>query len=264
MVLFMKSHDDYKNSIEQKADGIIRKRKRLNRTIASVTSIAACIALIICAFTLMPDLIGGNPGVGTDLTSASQSDNPNLAPVINMNAVAGIDRASRLYFDPEKTYTETWDWGRITAYFGKDITPDYITAGLKPDPQLAAQEVILNNDGTVAYDAIWLNYFTFYYEDGSQSTGGDSTGISIIASKAGYSRDCIIMWPEDMKESLLNGVSVKFGHNEMGWGGTYETPYSYYDLFIAEFTKDGISFQVTSSNISEEEFVKMVDSLTQK
>ena len=65
-----------------------------------------------------------------------------------------------------------------------------------------------------------------------------------------------------IEESLLNDVIVRFGHRSFGYGGTYENPDFYYDVYVAEFSKDGINYYVQSSNISEQEFVKMVDSLT--
>ena len=65
-------------------------------------------------------------------------------------------------------------------------------------------------------------------------------------------------------ESLLNDVIVRFGHRSFGYGGTNENPDSYYDMYVAEFAKDGINYSVLSSNINEQEFVKMVDSLTAK
>jgi hypothetical protein len=269
----MKSHEEYRNSIDQKANMLLRKRKQRNRFI---TSSAACLALVVCAAAIMSALVSSDPSmddpgsIGLHGTGSSENpttpENPGAALVVHMNTVSEDTGASRLYFDPEKTYEETWDWNKIVQYLGRDITPDYIMPGLKINPNIAKQTVIFNNDGTMAYDAIWLEYYTEYpYADGSQSIGGSSTGIQIIASKAGHSGICgIYVWPEDMKESPLNNVAVKFGHANMGYGGTYEKPDFYYDLYIAEYAKDGISFQVLSSNISEQEFVKMVDSLTRK
>lgn len=271
----MKNNEDYRRAIELKAEKIIQKRKRF---IASAASAVACFSLIICAVVLMPDLINKNPlpknhgRAHENMTNKSNKQSghnmttptPYSVPVVNMNTISESMGSDRLYFDPKKTYEETWNWKQITKYLGKDITPAYITDGLKINPKIAEQTVIFNNDGTMAYDQIWLEYYTEYYDDGSQSIGGDSTGIRIIASKTGYPQDCIYVWPSDMKETLLNDVSIKFGYRKMGWGGTAEKPEHYYDLYIAEFIKDNISFQVESSNIKEQEFIKMVDSLTQK
>ena len=123
--------------------------------------------------------------------------------------------------------------------------------------------IIRNNDGSIAYDAIWLEYYTEYpYEDGSRVIGGHSTGIRIIASKMEDIHDCGVVWKGDVEESLLNDVVVRFGHRSSWYGGTYENPDFYYDMYVAEFAKDGINYYVQSSNISEQEFVKMVDALT--
>ena len=262
----MKNNEAYRNSIEQKADGIIQKRKQRNRTITGVTSAAACLALVICTIMFAPGLWGtdpiiDNPGISGPASTGSEQQGQ--MSVVNMNAISESDQlgASRIMYDPNTTFEETWDWDRVIEYFGKDITPSYITAGLKPNPRLTEQTVIINNDGTMALDTIWMQFFTFYYEDGSQGVGGGSTGIQIVASKIGHPSCAIYLWPEDMKETLLNDVSVRFGHMKMGWGG-FEDAEDYYDFFVAEFTKDGINFEVTASNISETEFIKVVDSLT--
>ncbi|MCL2099070.1 MAG: hypothetical protein FWH24_01360 [Oscillospiraceae bacterium] len=164
------------------------------------------------------------------------------------------NNSDRSYFDPETTYRETWDWSRVIEYLGKDITPDYLMPGLQTNPwKENLNIVIFNNDGSIAYDGIWLEYYTEYpYEDGSQSIGGNSTGIRIIASKMEGINDCGIVWEEDIEESLLNGVIVRFGHRS----------FENWEMYVAEFSKDGINYYVQSSNISEQEFVKMVDSLT--
>ncbi len=63
----MKSNEEYRNSIDQKVNMIICKRKRRNRFIATVTSAVTCLVLVICAVTAIPNLINKdslieNPG----------------------------------------------------------------------------------------------------------------------------------------------------------------------------------------------------------
>lgn len=53
----MKSHEEYRNSIERKAAAIIQKRKQRNRIATVTISAAVCLALIIGAFTLTPGSI---------------------------------------------------------------------------------------------------------------------------------------------------------------------------------------------------------------
>jgi len=273
----MKNHEEYRSSIDQKAAEIFKKRKQLSRF---VTSAAACLALVVCAVVALPTLFDNmpnpdNPGIVSgeqpgETSSPGEQTTPEkpgtAVPVVHMNTVSVRSGAARPYFPPNETYRETWDWVRAIQYLGKDITPDYLMPGLKTNPWIDRQaEVVFNNNGTLAYDEVWLSYFTdFPYKDGSQAIGGNSTGIQITASKIGCRPDCIVVWGEDMKESNLNGVAVKFGHSEVGYGGTLENPDFYYDAYVAEFSKDGIYYYVGSSNISEVEFVKMVDSLTGK
>jgi len=53
----MKSNEEYKNSIDQKANIIIRKRKQRNRFITTTTSVVVCLVLIVCAATVLPSII---------------------------------------------------------------------------------------------------------------------------------------------------------------------------------------------------------------
>ena len=292
----MKSHEDYKSSIDKKAERILQHRKRRRRYMVIASSFTVSLILIICAATIIPDFIKKTDFLANPDSNYSQVENPtdssthdtkytessssksststtNHSSTTNtsssyphfetatINVITNFSAANRLCYDPKKTYKETWTWDKITAYLGKDITPAYIMDGLKRNSALNEQTVIFHNDGTLAYDALWLEYYTEYYEDGSQCIGFNSTGIRIIASKLGYAQDCIYVWPSDMKLTIINGVSVKFGYRKMPVGGTAEKPESYYDMFVAEFINDTISYQIVSSNISEDEFVKMVVSM---
>lgn len=296
----MKSSEAYKGSIYEKADKAALKKANRKRMLISVSTVTICVTLVIFAAAFFPDSAKSplipenstqsstekpsiiNPTDGNKASSSSpaksssaESDNlptspnpaPSQAPYIprfqtaTMNIITGTGSGCLLHFDPQKTYKEVWTWDKIVSYLGCDITPAYIMPGLKMNVKQNTQTVIFNNDGTLAYDAIWLEYYTEYEDDGSQSIGFNSTGIRIIASRLGYSRDCVYIWPSEPNETLIGGVSVMLGNQSMDFGGTAENPEGYYDIYVAEFTKDGISYQVTSSNIDENEFVKMVTSL---
>jgi len=272
------------NILDRVHSGEAKKGTVFNMAINPMKVLAPIAACFIIALAVsIPILLNNDEGSITTLEGPSAqptqptqpidpgqpaAENPVVLPVIHMNSFAELSMDSaRLYFDPETTYRETWDWSQAVEYLGKDITPDYLMPGLQTNPWIDRQNqnlVILNNDGSIAYDRIWLEFYTEYpYEDGSQVIGGDSTGIRIIASKMEGIHDCVV-WGENMEESLLNDVIVRFGHRSRGYGGTNENPDFYYDVYVAEFSKDGINYYVLSSNISEQEFVKMVDSITAK
>jgi hypothetical protein len=279
----MKSHIEYRCSIEHKAAALLKQRKHYIRII---TSVSLCLVMTVCAITILTSIINNgsiidNPFKNDPVFSNPTTPEPDIyieqpaqselslpetpmldVPVIHMNSFYEVSGA-RMFFDPETTYIEMWDWDDVVKYLGWDITPDYLMPGLITNPWLDFKNrIIFNNDGTIVSDTIWLEFYTeFPYDDGSQAIGGDSTGIRIIASKMGHLNDHIIIWEDNMVESLINDTVVKFGHRSLGYGGTYENPDFYFDLYVAEFEIVGVSFQVISSNISEEEFVKMVQSL---
>ncbi|MCL2153850.1 MAG: hypothetical protein FWH57_13050, partial [Oscillospiraceae bacterium] len=235
-----------KNILDRKHTGETRKGKVYNMAIKPMRILAPIAACLIVALAIsIPMLLnngGGSPlsnpiNNGGSSTSTIESpstqpiqpidpsqppvvENPVVLPAIHMNSFAEHN-SDRSYYDPETTYSETWDWSRVVEYFGKDITPDYLMPGLQINPWIETHNentVILNNDGSIAYDGIWLEYYTEYpYEDGSQAIGGNSTGIRIIASKMEGINDCVV-WEENMEESLLSDVIVRFGHRSIGYG----------------------------------------------
>lgn len=77
----MKSNEEYRNSIDQKVNTIIRKRKRRNRFIITATAAVACLVLIVCAVTAIPNLRNNdslieNPGSSyVDTTDPKEETN---------------------------------------------------------------------------------------------------------------------------------------------------------------------------------------------
>ena len=79
-------------------------------------------------------------------------------PEIPVAALENGVGASRLCYDPAKTYEETWNAAQRTAYLGRDIKPAYLPEGLVPSEYNETDQIIRYNDGTMAYDVIWLTY----------------------------------------------------------------------------------------------------------
>jgi hypothetical protein len=250
--------------------------KNKNRSVTTFSSwvkpaasLAACLIVAIGIFGIMHGASNGETPILSENPAPSIPENPAAIANVYMNAISdNTNPSARMVFAGRE---ELWSWDEAVEYLGKDITTEYLMPGLKTNPYIPDREqmVIIGTDdefyGEVIYDVIWLEYYTEYpYEDGSQAIGGDSTGIRILASKRGFFYPDIYVWGADTQETLLNSVPVKFGHSRMGYGGTNENPDFYYDVYVAEFEHDGISFHVISSNINEGEFVKMVESLTAK
>lgn len=219
------------------------------------------------------------PGISNDVTdSINFAPNSPLpeTPVIKMSEVYFYEDTSlvedvgmaRKYYDPELYDTINWNKQDLNVYYGKELAPKYIPEGLSPSWGNDTATVIIGKDGTVALDDAWLSYYHDFYEDGSPKLTENVAavkGFTINASKLGMPFQCgILVMPGDMKATDINGTEVFFGHRSMLYGPfdpeTHE-PSGYYDIYVAEFEFDGISFRVTTDQLEAEEIVKIVSSM---
>ncbi len=243
-------------------------------------TIAACLALLCASVLYLSSEDGGEMPTGGSSTGQviiDQEDNKgngNPAFTVHMDSVAvnevsGNMDAARLWRDPEMYHNEVWDESQIIEYYGRDLTPSYVPEGLLPAQGNGSGAFILNNeDGTVAEDTVWIGFYHDYYEDGSPKlTEGVSAvkGISITVSRIGILNCCIYTLPDDEIETTdIAGTTVTFGYRSMSYGpydpDTHE-PSGYYDLYTAEFTLEGVEYEIISHQLPLEEIVKVTASL---
>ena len=73
-----------------------------------------------------------------------------------------------------------------------------------------------------------------------------------------------ILPENEVKTSDIGGTAVTFGYRPMPYGpsdpDTHE-PSGYYDLYVAEFEKDGIKYEVLAQQMEREEVVKVAASI---
>lgn len=197
-------------------------------------------------------------------------------PVIKMSEVYFYEDTSlgedvgmaRRYYDPELYDTVNWNKQDLTEYYGKELAPKYIPEGLSSSRGNDTATVIIGKDGTVALDDAWLSYYHDFHEDGSPKLTEDVAavkGFTVNASKLGMPFQCgIIVMPGDMKATMINGTEVFFGHRSMQYGPydpeTHE-PSGYYDIYVAEFEFDGISYRITTDQLEATEIVMIVSSI---
>lgn len=176
--------------------------------------------------------------------------------------------ASRIWFDPELYDELVWNQKDIQTYFGGNLTPAYLPQDLKAAPGNGTATVVVDKQGNLAMDTVWMGFYHDFYEDGSPKHTQDvatTKGVSIAASRLGILNDCIYLLPEDEVEiSIVGNTAVTLGYCSMSYGpydpDTHE-PSGYYDLYVAEFQLDGVEYQVVSKQVEREEFVKVVASL---
>ena len=232
-------------------------------------AMAACLAAAVAVGVLWV-------GQRQDTQTADRPEHPQMTQQmwnISMedmvfNQMGERIEANRICFDLALYDEQVWDAGDIQAYFGRDLTPAYLPQGLKASPGNGTATVVVDKEGKLAMDTVWMRFFHDFYEDGSQKLTQDvaaAKGISIAASRLGILTDCIYLLPENEVETTMVGdTAVTLGYRSMDYGpydpDTHE-PSGYYDLYVAEFRLDGVEYQVVSEQIEAEEFVKVVASL---
>lgn len=177
--------------------------------------------------------------------------------------------ASRLWRDPDFYEEVTWNENAIVEYYGKNPAPAYIPEGLYPARGNGIGHVyVQKSDGKVAEDQVWLGYYHAYQEDGSPRLTDDAAapkGFHLRASKLGLLNCCIYILPEnEVKASDIGGIPVTIGYRPMPYGpydAVTQEPAGVYDLYVAEFEFEGISYQIVAEQMELEEVVKIVTSI---
>lgn len=241
---------------------------------------AACLVIIATAAVLLtpnrPQLVTTVPESSSVQKSVPQSaagpeirtelQNGKYEPVVRLkNGVLNfIDSnvpqvSAKMYFDPEKTHEEQWTQEQVESYLGKDVRPGYLPevfSAAEQDAGTSPQFIIMNNDGTVAYDNIGY----YYYADSDDPA---SASLEVKASKGKLPRDCVLYRSKEQKKSDINGHAIFVGHEKMQDMTVADSgePAETYDLYYAEFLYDGVGYRIVSKKLPQEEFVKVLISM---
>lgn len=179
-----------------------------------------------------------------------------------LNAIPTEDSA---FFTAART--EYLDAAQATAYLGWDPRPTVLPDGVIANPD---EGYLLRYDKA---DVLLLDQFSFSYDEDFESEQYRPTDkkMTVSTAKANALFDyCIYVWPENMLDSTIAGVSMKLGHRSVGYGpytvveNGPNTPAGYYHLFIAEFTYQGVQVQVLTHNFTQDEFLAALRSMVDK
>lgn len=226
-------------------------------------AVAACAAVLLAAAVSLP--IWNHESVTLEMPQETvQIDLDHVF----VNELDEMLDAARLYYPEEDYDTISWDAADVLAYYGRDLTPAYIPGGLTASLRNGGAKVIASKSGTIVEDTVWLGFYHDYYADGSPKlTDGVAAvkGFTMTASRVGLLKDCCYVLSEDALQTTdIGGTSVVFGYRAMPYGPydaqTHE-PSGYYDLYTAEFKRDGIEYEIVADQMELEEVVKVVTSI---
>lgn len=176
--------------------------------------------------------------------------------LIHYNAINGIGE-NDVGYDPAVYDVSSWNAADISAYYGKELQPAYVPAGLTASSYNDHAEPVYTKDGAIVSDLVTLGFYTGFYEDGSPELfeeTGYAKGVSIQAVKAGELATCMNLEPETNRQTTdISGTDVIFGVQHISENAP--------DLYTAEFQKDGIRYLVVGWQIEQDEVLKVVASI---
>lgn len=262
-------------------------------------TVAACLALILTAAMMtLPGILRGAGGVmpppGPDVPApeaVTRGDNEpsGTDPVeppreqtisinwdgVFVNELAGMaPDAARLYRDPDLYTEETWGEKEIVAYYGWNLAPAYIPEGLSGGGQGVRAGIWRKKaTGEIVEEQAGRSFWTDFWEDGSPKSDDDlyiPTGFTIRASKLGILH-CALLPVDESRTTDFGGTPVTLSHCSRKHGpfdparkapdGLSNMPAGYYDTYVAEFTLNGVEYEIEAQRLELEEVIKIVASV---
>lgn len=192
---------------------------------------------------------------------------------VNESTGQGMD-AARLYYDPELYITENWGEEEVKAYYGWDLTPGYIPAGLTDGGSGAGGFLCKERaTGKILEDNGGRSFWVDFWEDGSPKSDDEIViprGFSIRVSKTGILH-CGLLPVDEERTTDFGGVSVILSHCSMKHGpfdptqkapdGLSNMPAGYYDIYVASFVLDGVEYEIEAHRLELEEVIRITASV---
>ncbi len=203
--------------------------------------------------------------------AATKPPIPTVDAILAINEMNKPQAALRLAKSTLDGWNEKrWTYDELTAYFGRDLCPATLPAGMQAETDLTQSTFRIFTDkktGEIAHDLQQFSFYSGFYPENSEFAGapiGAYDGgkeISITVTKAErFFRD-YVYWFEDeeVKTSKIDGVEVVIGHRVSG--SKYDenhNPTVTWDQYVATFRADGILYEVATDNLTVEELVTVI------
>lgn len=214
-----------------------------------IIAAASCCVILLHSFAPaehMPETAVSTPA-STSMEPAPSANVEDAAIVISMHSIY-VNEMEGIFAEDYDRNVElydavTWDADDILTYYGKDLTPAYIPAGLTAGDENDTAAAWIGIAGTAAEGTVGMDTVTLTFRDDA-----DSERLSVSVSSVGFPEGCYVS--DDGQDSKIGGASVIFSHVSASD-----------ELYIAEFSYDGLQYRVRAAQLPLEELVKVVSSI---
>lgn len=236
----MKDHYQLAAELLQFRDEYEAKQRKKKKYAVRVCAAVLCCGAVLAAGHAM----GSSPKPAETNLTETEAESSNI---ININRVSGAvgDNDSKMNINLAEADRVELDADGMNAYCGTNIFPAV------PSDLMAWQgqekQSIYKRDGGVGetyYDTFVLNYSS---EDGSR-------WVNLECSKGEYSFTWTVTCSDDdgeVEKSVVNGKNVSV---------IYESDSG---LYYSEFTHNGVCFRIVTENLTSDEVIDIVSSLTE-
>lgn len=268
----MRNYKEQTQEILKKYSEYKVRQKKKQRIIFLSLASAACIGIIALSGSILNNQSDNNDKISNGDVVIENNDTNHQKDLVTrvvfnqIDTEAGFADSDNRLVLPNGGYEKKLTQAESFDYLGKDVRPTFLPEGIKylgdEFPEFS-QTIFYNLDNSVYHDQF---YFSYAYDFESYNPLEKKIGIT-VSKVSSAQDDCISIWAENMEASKIKDIDVMIGKREMPYGPFTPVedgpsiPSGYYDLFVAEFSYDGLNYQVISDNLTEEEFVKVLASM---
>ena len=198
------------------------------------------------------------PPISEPSSAPSPSHDINLWGLRINELPEGIASDKALY--PEQDYdTVTWSYDQFTDYWGRDVRPAALPDDLYESQTEHGGEVVLSKEGQL----VWDTYHFSFAERFDEQYDPLRRSVSLSVSAVGMEKEVVYQIDQPVL-SDVRGVQVIFGHCAVSYGpydpDTHQAAGTF-DCYIAEFTFEGIGYQLITENLTLVEAERILLSL---
>ncbi len=176
------------------------------------------------------------------------------------------------YFNPDTAHTEKWNLEQVTEYLGTSFYPSYIPKTLKLCENFYSGTFISESMDksiywTVAFEndkdsPIYDNFGLFYSNSFNNEYNPLRKNLYIEVSKNKIPESDTVYSYKTTKKSKIGNIELTIGFYNAPYYKSSKECVGYSKHFVAEFIADNVGYRIKSENLSQEDFIKILTSIS--